>query len=290
MITRTLIAFLSLGVAGLHAESPERIITAGGSITEMVVALGAGDQIVAVDSSSVFPPELAELPQVGYVRMLSAEGLLSQSPTLLITDGDAGPPTVLEQIKNAGVRVETIPAGHTLEAAITRIQAVGAILGVEDKAAELSTRVKAEVTEVLNSTDTKETPSVLFVYARAGGTLNVAGQDTAADDIIQLAGGRNAISGYTGYKPLTAEAAVAAAPDIILLTSRGFAEMGGVDGVLTHPGLRQTPAAKDRRIVAMDDLLLLGFGPRLGEAVRELGSHFHEAPTSEHPVSAALTR
>jgi len=290
MIARTLIAILTLGVAGLHAASPERIITAGGSITEIVAALGAGDQIVAVDSSSVFPPDLAELPQVGYVRMLSAEGLLSQSPTLLITDEDAGPPAVLDQIKKAGVRVEVIPTGHTLESALARIKAVGQILGVGTKAQALAEEVKSEVAAVLTNLDTDDSPSVLFVYARAGGTLNVAGKDTAADDIIRLAGGRNAISGYTGYKPLTAEAAVSAAPEIILLTSRGLEGMGGTEGLLTHPGLRQTPAAKEGRIVAMDDLLLLGFGPRLGEAVRELGSHLHGPPDNEHPVSASLKR
>jgi iron complex transport system substrate-binding protein len=117
---------------------------------------------------------------------------------------------------------------------------------------------------------------VLFVYARAGGVLNASGAGTHADAMIQLAGGINAVTGYEGYKPLTAEAALLAAPDVILLTTRGLAGAGGTDAILSHPGIANTPAAKSRRVVALDDLLLLGFSSRIGEAVRELSRLIHE--------------
>jgi iron complex transport system substrate-binding protein len=113
-------------------------------------------------------------------------------------------------------------------------------------------------------------PKVLFVFAHGAGTWNVAGVGTAADEMIRLAGGRNAATGYAGYRPLTAEAVVAAQPDVILTGSGGLAGRGGQEGLLKVPGVGSTPAGRDRRVVAMDELYLLGFGPRTAEAVREL--------------------
>lgn len=108
--------------------------------------------------------------------------------------------------------------------------------------------------------------------------MNVSGTGTSADAIIALAGGKNAVQGYESYKPLTAEGAVEAAPDVILVTTRGLASSGGVEGLLKQPGLELTPAGQAGRVVAMDDLYLLGFGPRLGEAVRDLCGQLHPAP------------
>ena len=118
-------------------------------------------------------------------------------------------------------------------------------------------------------------PKVLFLYARGQGALQVSGRGTAAEAMVTLAGGVSAVTGYEGYTPLTPEAAIAAAPDVLLMPARGLDSVGGIDGLLKAPGVALTPAGQERRIVAMDDLYLLGFGPRLGQAVRDLAVFLH---------------
>lgn len=256
------------------AGAAGRVVTLGGAITETVWALGEGARVVAVDDSSAFPDEAASRPHVGYYRMISAEGLLSQTPDLVLASEDAGPPEAMRQLEQTGVRVVRIPGTADATGCLARIRAVGAALDRSAAADQLATRLQRELTDVLSATSAV-TPRVLFVMARGAGTLNVAGEGTAAHEMIRLAGGRNATSGYRGYRPLTAESVVAAAPDVILLTSSGLAGMGGPDGLRQVAGLSSTPAAAGGRIVAMDDLLLLGFGPRLPEAVRELKGLLH---------------
>jgi iron complex transport system substrate-binding protein len=281
---RTLVkaVYLSLGVAlaclSAHAAPPQRIASIGGTVTEIICTLGAQDQIVGVDTSSVYPDEVTELPQVGYARQLSAEGILSLNPDLVLATEDAGPPAVIDQLEKLGVRVETVTARHTLEGATDRIRAVGRLIGREETAEALAKKVDSKTRE-MSAEPASPSPRVLFIYARAGGVMNVAGTETGADEIIRLAGGVNAMKGFDGYRPLTAEAAVAAAPDVILLTDRGLQTGGGLDGVLAQPGLALTPAGQSKRVVSMDDLLLLGFGPRLDEAVAELRSLLGNTPS-----------
>lgn len=244
-----------------------RIVAIGGAVTETVFALGAGAEVVAVDSSSVYPDEVARLPQVGYQRTLSAEGILAQSPDLVIASDEAGPPAVIEQLRSAGVRVERMPAAQTPEQAVARITAIGA--AIERPAAALAVRVQREI-HAARSRVAPEGPSFVMVYARGAGTMMVSGRDTAGAAMIELAGGRNATAGFTGWKPLSAEALIEAAPEVIVVPARGLATLGGIDGLLAAPGVAQTPAGRARRIVAFDDLLLLGFGPRLGPAIDDL--------------------
>jgi iron complex transport system substrate-binding protein len=249
--------------------APQRVVTAGGTVTEIVYALGQGSRLVGADVSSVYPPEAQAKPSVGYVRQLSAEGVLSLNPAVLLTTADAGPPAVLEQIKAAGVRVEVVPAGNDWGAAKARIRFVAAVLGVPDRAKALEARLDASKARVeQNRLKRASPPKVLFIYARGAGTVAVSGTGTEADAIIALAGGANAVTAYQGYRPFTAEALAAAKPDLILLTSRGLESLGGKKGLAALPGLSE--AMKTARVESLDDLLLLGFGPRLGDAVEAL--------------------
>jgi iron complex transport system substrate-binding protein len=265
---RFILLLCSLAAAPLVA-APQRVVTAGGTVTEIVYALGQGSRVVGADVSSVYPAEAQSRPSVGYVRQLSAEGVLSLAPEVLITTADAGPPAVLEQIKAAGVRVEVVPAGNDWEAAKARIRFVAGVLGVSDRAKELEARLDASKARVdQNRQKRSSPPRVLFIYARGAGTVAVSGTGTEADAIIALAGGSNAVTAYQGYRPFTAEALAAAKPDLILLTSRGLESLGGTKGLAALPGLSE--AVKTAKVESMDDLLLLGFGPRLGEAVETL--------------------
>lgn len=272
------------------ANAAERIVTAGSGVTESVFALGCGGEVVGVDLSSIYPEEIERLPKVGYFRQLTAEGVLSLTPTLLLCTEDAGPPAALAQIERAGVRVVRLPVDHTPEGALERILGIGEALEVPEEARNFVDGMKREIeaTTSLQNGD-EERPVVLFVMSHGGGTPNVSGVGTAAHAMIELAGGRNAITGYEGYKPLTAESALVAEPEIILTTDRSLGAIGGVEALLKWPGLSRTPAGRDRRVVVMDDVLLLNFGPRLGEALQLLHAHLH-APPKGRAHASVLSR
>ncbi len=260
---------------GSRSTAP-RIVSVGGSLTEIVYALGASDALVGTDTSSGYPEAATRLPQVGYQRRLSAEGVLSLNPTLVLATADAGPPAAMEQIRSAGVPVLTAPSARTPEGIKEKIRTVAQALGREERGEELTRVLDADLllAKAFVAGANKK-PRVLFIYARGQGTMMVSGSGTSAHTMIQLSGAENAVSGYDNYKPLTAEAVVAAEPDVILMLSSGLASLGGVDGLLKAPGVALTPAGMNRRIVAMDGLYLLGFGPRTGKAVLELAREFH---------------
>lgn len=267
-----------LAAAAGSSSAAERIVSGGGTLTEIIYALGAQDELVAADISSVYPPEATKLPQIGYARQLSAEGILGTNPTLLIIAEDAGPPAAIEQVKAAGVKVVSVTHGHTPAAAEERILKIGEALNRKESAERIAAAMKADLEATRQEVESQPVhPKVLFIYARGGGTMNVAGRDTSAEAIIELAGGKNAVDGYEGYKPLTAEGAVAAAPDFILVSTRGLEAAGGIDGLLQQPGLALTPAGKEKRVLVLDDLYLLGFGPRLGQAASDLSKQLHPA-------------
>lgn len=253
-----------------QAEEP-RIISIGGAVTEIVCALGGGKNLVGVDTSSLYPESVTKLSQVGYQRTLSAEGVLSLRPTLVLASEEAGPPRVVEQLKQSGVGWETICAANSVEGAKTKIRTIARILNLQPKGEILVRHLEEEMAQVHPLQASKNGKKrVLFVFAHGGGTFLAAGRDTAADAMISLAGGTNAVTGYKGYKPLTAESILMAMPDTILVGKEGVETAEEITSLLSQPGLAQTPAGKSRHIVAMDLLLFLGFGPRLGEALQQL--------------------
>jgi iron complex transport system substrate-binding protein len=211
------------------AASPtERIVSVGGAVTETLFALGAGPRVVAVDTSSVFPEAAAALPQVGYQRSLSAEPILALRPTLVIVSPEAGPPAALAQLRAAGVRVEEVGQAHSPEQTVARTRAIAALLGVGGPGAALADQIARDAAAASQRARARRTaPRVVFVYARGGGNVMVSGTGTAASARLDLAGAINAVDGYQGFKPLSAEARVAAHPEAILVLARGLAAAGG---------------------------------------------------------------
>jgi iron complex transport system substrate-binding protein len=259
------------------AGGPRRVVSVGGAVTEIVYALGAGDRLVAVDTTSVYPREAQSLPQVGYQRQLSAEGVLAQKPDIVLATADAGPPAVLRQLREAGVRVETIPIGYSPEAVREKVRRVAAALALEREGQALEKRMDAAWREVQAHLDASgPRPRVLFILAHSGPAMMVAGKHTAADAMVRLAGGVNALDGMEGYKPLSPEAVIGGAPEVILITGEGLEQVGGAAKLLAKPGLSKTPAARSGRVVAMNALYLLGFGPRTPQAVEELARALHQ--------------
>lgn len=270
-----LVLLSASGPAPAAAEGA-RIVAIGGALTEIVYALGAEGELVGVDSTSQFPPAARAKPIVGYMRTLAAEGVLSLAPSLILATDDAGPPTALAQLRAAGVKTVVLTNAHDLVGTRARIQGVADALGRSAQGRRLADRVETDIkTIVVALAKLPDRPRVLFLLATGQGAPLVSGRGTAADAMIALAGGANAVTGYDGYKPLTPEAAIGAAPDIIMVPSHAVTHLGNLAAVAQRPGLAATPAARNGRIVEMDGLLLLGFGPRLAEAVRQLAVHLH---------------
>jgi iron complex transport system substrate-binding protein len=265
------IGLLLISYAGLQAEEP-RIVSIGGSITEIVYALGAGKALVGVDSSSVYPALATKLPQIGYQRTLSAEGVLSLRPTLILVSDKAGPPRVIEQLKETGIPLEIIHYEYSVEGTKTKIRTVARILERQPQGEVLVRHLEETVAKIRAvQTFNGRKKRVLFIFAHEGsGAVLAAGRDTPADAIISLAGATNPITEYKGYKSLTTESLLKAMPDTILVGSEGVENTGKIADFLNQPGFAATPAGRSHHIVTMDMLLLLGFGPRLGEALQQL--------------------
>ena len=261
---------------GAVAQTDSRIVSIGGSVTEFVYALDAGERLVAVDETSRYPLEATAKPNVGYVRSLSVEPILSLEPTLVLAIADAGPPAALAQLKAARTRLVTIPDDPDPAGLFEKARAVAAALGVPERGEALVARLSDELLAVHESiAHADHRPRVLFLLSIGRGAPLAAGRKTSAQAIIDLAGGINAISEFEGYKPLSPEAFAVAAPDHVLVTADTLEWMGGESGVLAVPGLAITPAGQTRRLIAMDGLLLLGFGPRTPQAVELLARHLH---------------
>ena len=253
-----------------------RIVSLGGAVTEILFALGAGPQIVGIDISATYPPEATELPVVGYMRRVTAEGVLSVDPTLVIATTEAEPIASFRLIRDAGVTVLIISEEFSVDGTRDKIERIGVAVGREAEAAALSNQLDQELEAAIAfAAGAKSRPRVLFVYARGNNVLMAAGRNNSASSILEMANVDNAGDGFRGFRPLSAEAVAAANPDVLLMMTGGLQSIGGIEGALELPGVALTPAGRDRRIVHFEDHYLLGFGPRIGQAVRDLALAFH---------------
>jgi iron complex transport system substrate-binding protein len=251
----------AVGAQDNSAGASARIVAVGGAITEVLYALGLQDKVVGVDTTSQWPPEaLKEKKSVGYVRALSAEGVLSLRPTLVIAVEGAGPPDALD-----------VPEAFTADAVVDKIAVIGKAAGAAERAQALAERVRAGF--VALDAQRARLPArkrVLFVLSTQNGRTMVGGRNSTADGIIALAGGINAAAAVEGYKPMTDEAIINAAPDYILMMRHTAAHGSSADELFAAPAFSQTPAAKAKALIRMDGLYLLGFGPRTPDAARDL--------------------
>ena len=255
-------------VFSLNAVAADRIVSVGGDVTEIVYALGAGDRLVARDTTSTLPAA-KNLPDVGYMRQLNAEGILSLKPTMVLASELAEPSLVLRQIADVGVKVVPVSGEASLDNVPHKIQQVASALNLEKQGAAVTKKYEQQLAAVPR---TPLKTKVLFILSHGGMTPMAAGQDTAADAIIKASGAQNAMQGFSRYRPLSQEGVVASAPDLILITSDGFKTLGTVDKVWALPGMALTPAAKNKQILVVDDMALLGFSletPAALAALRE---------------------
>lgn len=263
-------------LVGTPAIAGDRLVVVGGALAEIVAALGRGDRIVGVDSTAVHPPSVAALPKVGYLRQLSAEGVLSLRPDRVVLSPEAGPPAAVRQLRAARIPILSVTEGYSPAALARRIDEIATAIEAVDDGRRLADLTVTRFDRLARELGARRgDPRVLFVLAGQGGALQASGSGTAADAMIALAGGRNPIRAYEGYRALTIEAAIAAAPDVVLLASHGVDAAGGIEKVAAMPALAMTPAGRAGRMLVMDSAFLLGFGPRAPQAAATLARALH---------------
>jgi iron complex transport system substrate-binding protein len=248
----------------------QRIITAGSALTETVCALGDCDKIIASDRTSLYPAHIQQLPSIGYRGGINAEGILSLKPTLVIAEKDYVEDAVLQQLTASGIKLVIIDRKYTFNDTKKFIVQIATALNRDAEGKKLIAKIEGELAEANNMLKkTTSAPKVLSIYNRGTSTISVAGKNTFGE-ILSYAGATSAVSNVEGYKPLNTEALIAANPDYLLMVSMGLESLGGIDGALKIPGVAQTTAGKKKQIVSIESLKLTNFGPRFGEAVKEL--------------------
>ncbi len=251
-----------------------RLVAIGGSITEIVYALGEEDRLVARDSTSVYPEAAFALPDIGYMRALSPEGVLSINPSAILMMEGSGPPEAIDVLKKASVPLTIVPEGFDAQGIVRKIRTVGRAIGVDEKGERLADQVEADLASAQALTEAvAEKRRVLFILSNQGGRLLASGNDTAANGIIEMAGAINVMADFTGYKQLADEAIIEARPDLILMMNSRTKSNDEVDAeLLAHPAIAATPSGENGAILHMDGAYLLGFGPRTAAAVRDLAA------------------
>jgi iron complex transport system substrate-binding protein len=260
------------------AKNPDlsRIVSIGGDVTEILYALGYEGNIVAVDTTSIYPASALQTKKnVGYMRAISTEGVLSLSPSVIIAAEDAGPPEVVSALKQSSVPYVTIGGPDSASGAEMRIRQVAAAVGAAVKGEELAANVRRKFDVLARTRATLgQPPRLLFLLSVQNGRVIAGGRGTAAHEIIGLAGGENVATGFEGYKPLSDEAALELAPDVILVMQRsqqaGAPAASVEDTIALMPGLSATPAGRNGRIFEVDGAALLQFGPRSADAAQDL--------------------
>ena len=247
-----------------------KIAAIGGSITEIVYALGEENHLVARDSTSRYPEAALKLPDVGYMRQLSPEGVLSVNPSGILALHGSGPKEAVDVLKKSSVPFIEVPEHYTHDGILEKVRIVGKALGADAKAEALAAGIDARLKAAEKQTASiKERKRVLFVLTIQGGKIMAAGADTAADGIVKLAGGVNAVEGFSGYEQMSDEAIVTARPDVILMMNNAGPTTSD-DELFANPSIASTPAGAARKLIRMDGSYLLGFGPRTADAIHDL--------------------
>lgn len=252
-----------------------RLVSIGGAVTEIIYELGEQGRLIARDSTSQYPEAATRLPDVGYMRALSPEGVLGVNPSAIIAVEGSGPPEALNVLHQASIPFETVPEKYDRDGILAKIDTIGTFLGVEDKAKVLHDKVAADLDAAITDAEKRpesERKRVLFILSMQGGKIMASGTGTAADGILKLSGATNAVGSFQGYKPLTDEAIIEAKPDVILMMDRGGNHGASSDELFSNAALSLTPAAASKALIRMDGLHLLGFGPRTASAVRQLNA------------------
>ena len=262
-----------LGADGVEVDVTDtsRIVSLNGDITEILFELGVGANVAAIDVTTTFPEEAAALPQVGFGQRLAAEGVLAFAPTLVIGDQQVGPPETIQQLRDAGVPVVILASQASLDGVATKIAQIAEIVERTEAGEILAAAVSAEIEAAQALVPGGEPPKVAYVYVRGPQTLLFFGAGMPTQAMIEGAGALDVsvLAGVFGPQPLTPEALVAAAPEVLVLPAAGFGALGGPEALLAVPGVADTPAGQSGNFLVYEEGYFFGLGPRTGQALEE---------------------
>lgn len=249
----------------------QKIITAGGTITEVVNELGFGDQIIATDITSTFPAAMQQLPSIGYRNQIKAEGILALGPDLVLIEEGYLSPDVVEQLKAAQVEIHSFPKPVSVAGAKQLVSDLAAFFEVNEKGEEINSTIEKDILE-LNAylAYQEDKPKAVFVMARGPETVFIAGDKTFAKEMFDMVKVETVATGFDEFAPLTPESLVSMNPEYLVFFESGIQSLGGKEGLTKIQGIDQTTAFKENQIVALDGQYLSGFGPRVGKAALEL--------------------
>src|SRR5581483_5553437 len=264
-----------------------RILSIGGDVTEIVYALGAETRLVGVDATSQFPPRaLREKKNVGYMRALSSEGVISVDATVVLASAGAGPPEVVKTLKATRVPYVEVPDEHSPAGIAGKVRLIAKAIGAEAEGERIVQQVAADFVSLEAARAKIRQPvRALFVLGVQNGRATVGGQGTSADAILKLAGAVNVAAAVNGFRPLPDEAVVELAPEVIVAMRRtSSSDAHGVEQLFTLKGIQSTPAGVGRRLILMDGLYLLGFGPRAAAAAKDLMASLYPDLAGANPT------
>ncbi|RJQ78215.1 ABC transporter substrate-binding protein [Pseudonocardiaceae bacterium YIM PH 21723] len=259
--------------------SADRILPLTGALSEVVFTLGLGDKVIGRDVAATFP-EAKDLPLVTRGHGVNAEGVLSLKPTVILAEEDTGPASAMDQLRAAGVPIVFFRKALKVEDVRPRITDVAEALGVPDAGKKLADRTDGEIKDAQQFLAKPEKAlTIAFLYVRGtAGVYLLGGKTSGADSLIQAIGAQDAGTklNLPNFTPLTTEALISAAPDVILVMTKGLESVGGVDGLVALQGVAQTPAGRDRRVVDVDDGALLNYGPRTAQVLNMLAAKVYQ--------------
>ncbi len=278
LITLAIVACTSSPKDDTKSTGKQRIVCVAKQLTELIYALGAGDQLVGVDLSSTYPAAAQKLTKVGYHRMLNAEGIIALKPTVVYHDGNVAPEAVMQQLEKVGVPMKVFPDAHTIPEVKALFDTLAAQFGAQKQADSLKAKLDSDLATAAERVKQYKTrPNVAIIhFGRVINNYLVIGKAGTASYMLEMAGGKNVLDTLKGMKPLSPEIISKAQPDIILVTDFGYDRLGNAEKLATLPGIALTPAGKNKKIYRIEEHDLIYLGPRTGENVLMLMKLIHQ--------------
>lgn len=270
-----LAGFIGFGLPSYGADRPSRVVTVGAPATEIVFALGAGDSVIATDTTSTRPEPVPSLPKVGYMRQLASEGIISLKPDLIVAVEKTGPDTVLKELGDLGIPIVKLPSLDEIKNLPDAIAIVGDALGRPNETAALVAKVRDDVAGLADLAG-NEKPDIVFLMAVGHGRPLSAGQHTTASEIIDLIGGANSMAAFDGFKPVSSEVIAADQSDYVLVPQSTVDHYGGLEGLKGDPVLGLNKAVAMGKVLTVSSSTILGFGPESASEIRALAALLHQ--------------
>ena len=251
-------------------QNSSRIVVAGGSITEIIYFLNSEEKIVALDVTSNYPEKAKELPSIGYVRNLSAEGILSMNPSIVFGEDDMGPPGVIKQLRDINIDLRIIPEEKTIDGILDKIYCIASII---DKVPNAESKINSTlIPDILTiekrlSTSTLIPKRVMFIFSIKGNKIIVAGSGTSGNGFIKMTGSENIFGTIEGWKSVSQEAVIKENPDYIIMSQRDLHNSETIKSISENPIFKNIKASKEGNFIFDDAMAMLGYGPRTIKSV-----------------------